>query len=85
MIAMVAVMSVRRMTGMTGMAGVTYVVSSVTRVACVSPAIVAAVRKPADCHGTKPNGASRQRDKVEIHGLSLCAGRRGGRSVRRYV
>lgn len=53
------------------------VVACVACVACVAD-IVAAVssvtavttmRQPTDRHGTKSNGASRQRDQVEIHGL----------------
>ena len=59
------------MRSVTGMAGVPHVVAGVACVATmrVSPAAVPAVRESTDCHGTKPNGASRQRDKVKIHGF----------------
>ena len=62
-------MSVGCMAGVTAVARVSTAVTSVAGMG-VSPAAVPAVRESADCHCTEPNGASRQRDKVEIHGLN---------------
>ena len=58
---MIAVVSMRCVASMADMPGVAAM--------SVPPAAMPAVREPADCHCTKPNGASRQRDKVEIHGF----------------
>lgn len=64
-------MSVGRVPGMSHVRVVASVARvSAARVAAVSvtTSAVPAVRQPANCHGTESNGASRQRDQVEIHG-----------------